>query len=105
MDGKVPSELGRLGNIEVLNLNKNAFNGELPTELADLPELQNFGITGNHFFGNLDAMFCDRPSLFVEFEAFESDCMLDELTCECCTKCCDDEGYCCDNASGLCGTE
>jgi len=65
--------------------------------------LENFYITDNHIFGNLNETFCQRPSDFAKFEALEADCLDEEVTCDCCTTCCDDTGHCCNYVEGTCG--
>lgn len=106
LEDRIPVELGRLGNLEEVHLDDNRLDGEIPTVFAEkLPQLRIFYVTNNYIIGNLDGTFCHRPDLFAQLETLETDCLDEDLTCSCCTKCCDGSGYCCDKVSDVCREE
>ncbi|MBC6473959.1 MAG: hypothetical protein GDA48_15075 [Hormoscilla sp. GM102CHS1] len=53
MSGTLPSELGSLSNLQILNLNANALSGALPSELGSLSNLQSLYLGGNDLNGTL----------------------------------------------------
>ena len=102
LQGKIPTELTRLGNLEKLYIQNNRMDGTFPTEFSNMNELRVFDATTNHFIGNMDESFCQRPSSWVEMEVLDADCMEDTLSCSCCTRCCDENSYCCDMGTNEC---
>ena len=51
MSGEIPSALGRLINLERLNLEDNQLSGEIPRELGDLTKLTRLRLGANQFTG------------------------------------------------------
>lgn len=118
IQGTIPTELGKCTKLESLYLEKNRFSGSLPRELAKLtnlnelllygngrlegtvpPEysqlssLRYFWIHGTDLSGSIDDIFCVDKS----FQSLSADCAGDpaELSCSCCTQCCDAFGAAC----------
>ncbi|KAI2496251.1 hypothetical protein MHU86_18255 [Fragilaria crotonensis] len=85
--GEIPSELGLLGELKILNLADNKFNGTVPTQLGDLSRLQTVHLENNSLGGDMES-FCKNKASFLG-----ADCD-GEITCTCCTYCC--------NASDVC---
>jgi len=86
MTGTLPSELGMLSNITDLILDLNQFTGSVPTELGLLLDLWSFSIVGTNITGSLDNIFCNRSSQVMDLYA---DCLGDppEVECSCCNYC------------------
>ena len=106
LDGKIPSQLSELRIAETLHLNDNKLDGTVPIELKNMNQLKTLYLTGNLIFGDVDEVFCKRPDSFETLSSLELDCLQEDLTCTCCSKCCDGSGYCCDNDDvGTCGEE
>jgi len=49
ISGGIPSEIGELDSLVVLNAGSNNFSGNIPTEFGNLAELQNFDV-GRFFY-------------------------------------------------------
>ena len=94
MQGNAPSELGRLGNLIQADMSYNKVGGQIPIEYRTLPELTILNLKGTVIFGDLDPIFCTRDELplVAVLESLEADCLVPELTCTCCTLCCDNAG-------------
>lgn len=89
-----PSELGNLGNLEEFDLSYNSVTGQIPIEYRTLPALTNLNLKATFIYGNLDPIFCTRNELplVAVLESLEADCLIPELTCNCCTVCCENGG-------------
>ncbi len=53
LDGEIPSELGRLSSLEVLNLWGNGFSGKIPPELGNLANLRELYLWSNELSGEI----------------------------------------------------
>jgi gliding motility-associated-like protein len=53
--GSLPSSLGSLSDLTILNLNDNKLSGEIPAELGDLDKLEYLGLWNNNLTGELPA--------------------------------------------------
>lgn len=120
--GTIPSELGRLSNLSSLNLGSNNLVGTLPTELSGLVSLQTLFLYQNDIegtipfsysslislkhlfieatglFGDVDSALCQREN---SFESFYANCAADgNITCTCCTSCCNSLGAACQSVAG-----
>ena len=64
LSGRIPSELGRLTNVELVDLSENAFTGELPNEMALMTSLRELHLhqTNGTLTGKLPA-FDTFPNL------------------------------------------
>ena len=47
----MPTEIGNLTNLNILNLHHNQFSGELPTEIGNLTNLTTLDLRFNQFSG------------------------------------------------------
>jgi hypothetical protein len=122
--GNLPSELGLLTSLALVDLSKflhesitnwilvtyffnlgcialgmnDDLKGMVPIELKELTELQDLHLSGTALNGSLSPIFCIGDSTIINFEA---DCVggvESEVLCFCCTLCCgriDDEPYSC----------
>ena len=98
--GSAPSELGNLPKLESLLLFDNSLIGSLPSSLSQLSALEMIFIEGNAFTGTADGIFChdeDDENIRDQYERFYSDCRGDspEISCTCCTHCCNRNGAGC----------
>jgi len=62
LSGTIPSELGLLTELEVLNLNNNMLQGSIPQEIANLKKLQTLDLTECFLTGTLPQRF-ESPTL------------------------------------------
>ncbi len=53
LTGEIPSELGRLSNLEVLELGGNDLSGEIPSGLGRLSNLEVLELDGNDLSGEI----------------------------------------------------
>ena len=53
MTGRVPSSIGRLENLEMLNLSSNQLFGRLPESIGSLTKLEALGLFDNQLFGDI----------------------------------------------------
>ena len=51
LTGLIPSELGKLSNLDYLSLYRNQLTGTIPTELGDLPNLKVLYLADNELTG------------------------------------------------------
>jgi hypothetical protein len=92
IDGPIPSEIGRIVELETLDLSNTDVSGALPAELGLLPNLEQVYIQGTSITGNLDIMFCEG-----QYEFVTANCLgeTSSVVCSCCTICCDATGANC----------
>eukprot|EP00980_Cylindrotheca_fusiformis_P009967 scaffold2203_cov106-Cylindrotheca_fusiformis.AAC.1 len=121
--GTIPSEIGNLQQLVHLALYQNQFSGTIPSEIGSLQQLkeldisENIGLTGTlpvefgqlesiisaYFFdmsltGGLDDLaFCKNRDLSNFLLIADCGGSKPEITCECCTTCCDVDGDNCDD--------
>jgi len=90
---QIPTAIGRLQNLETMDLSWNDFQGDVPTEMANMESLNYFDISRNRDLdGDLSSSFCEKR---FDFEYALADCAGDiRVFCECCTHCCNREGSC-----------
>eukprot|EP00538_Stauroneis_constricta_P000304 CAMPEP_0119571718 /NCGR_PEP_ID=MMETSP1352-20130426/44259_1 /TAXON_ID=265584 /ORGANISM="Stauroneis constricta, Strain CCMP1120" /LENGTH=1066 /DNA_ID=CAMNT_0007621401 /DNA_START=251 /DNA_END=3452 /DNA_ORIENTATION=- len=93
LSGTIPTELGRLDAIEVINLSQTDIAGPVPTQLGALPQLTTFIAHNTSLTGTgIMESFCsddDSTLLAKSLTTLQADC--DEIACPCCTSCCSDE--------------
>ena len=53
LEGDLPSDIGKMGVLKVLNLAKNGFSGQLPYELSKLTYLEDLDLSNNKFTGKI----------------------------------------------------
>ncbi|CAJ1944499.1 unnamed protein product [Cylindrotheca closterium] len=110
--GDLPSSIGQAKELVDIYLKGNSLSGELPEEINQLTRLQLVLLEQNGFTGDMAGKFCNpnNPSKMLNvvkisngeengiIKTLVMDCSEENLTCECCTKCC---------ASGndICNTE
>eukprot|EP00833_Pecoramyces_ruminatium_P003900 jgi/Orpsp1_1/1177932/evm.model.c7180000063399.1 len=53
LNGAIPSELGDLTKLEILNLNENNLTGSIPSQLGNLSNLNNLELSNNNLSGQI----------------------------------------------------
>ncbi len=93
LGSQIPTAIGRLTNLETMDLSWNDFQGDVPTEMSNMESLNFFDISRNRDLeGDLTSSFCEKR---FDFEFALADCAGDiRVFCECCTHCCNREGSC-----------
>ena len=77
LTGPVPSELGLLTKLSYLDIGTNDLEGSLPTELWSLTKLDKLFMDTNMLTGTVPESYCDYPK-----HSFSIDCA--NVTCSCC---------------------
>ena len=62
LNGRIPTELGSLTNLQYLNLSDNQLTGGIPTELGNLTNLQSLYLGGNRLAGCVPDGLRDVPN-------------------------------------------
>ena len=65
LSGEIPSELGNLANLEILDLGGNELSGEIPPELGKLESLEVLDLNGNELSGEIPPELGKLESLEV----------------------------------------
>jgi hypothetical protein len=106
LSGSIPTWYGLMTNLHALMLNRNELTGTIPKSLTQLKQLKVLLLDSNNLHGNANHICLSpvRPRL----EHFVADCytgkneeVLPEIECRCCTLCCDDEDFDCNNKSWM----
>jgi hypothetical protein len=90
LTGTLSTAIGLLPNMTVLSVYDNLMTGTLPSELGQLSSLNTIYLDGNSFTGSLNDTVCGLSELSI----LAADC--EEVDCPCCTVCCYDERYECE---------
>ena len=101
LEGTIPTELGRLSSLKYLMLNRNMLTGGIPPEVSSsLNRLKVFTVDNNDLTGSLDT--CLGGMIHMVADCGDPgdgcpDCDSDtkEIACPCCTKCCYDNAMRC----------
>ena len=80
LSGRIPPELGNLANLEHLNLNYNALTGGIPPELAKLENLEKLQVRDNHLTGPVPAALGGLDLSVLGLSGNDFDFPLPELT-------------------------
>lgn len=89
--GPLPAALHTM-KLETLDVSGNQLTGTISAELGNLSTLTQLRLNGNSFVGSIPTTVCD-----LMLTALESDCKPSafggsEISCSCCTACCDSNG-------------
>ena len=63
LEGNLPSSIGQLKHLEILELSFNKLEGQLPTELGNLSKLKVLAFNGNNLTGNIPSSIGNLSSL------------------------------------------
>lgn len=63
VSGEIPTEMGQLENLQMLGLAGNKMSGHIPYSLGDLKKLINIDLSGNHFVGQIPSSFSNFQNL------------------------------------------
>ena len=80
LSGRIPPELGNLASLEHLNLNYNALTGGIPPELAKLENLEKLQVRDNHLTGPVPAALGGLDLSVLGLSGNDFDFPLPELT-------------------------
>lgn len=97
LSGTLPAELGRLSELTFFYVFDNFLSGSIPSEYAMLTRLNTVYFEMNDLKGTMDDAFCKsrlEPIPLLWADCFEPV----EITCSCCTHCCNDNIGCVDLA-------
>jgi Leucine-rich repeat (LRR) protein len=61
LSGTIPTSIGMLTNLNVLNLAENHLNGTIPTEIGLLTEVQVLGLFSNQLTGTVPSSLASLP--------------------------------------------
>ena len=98
--GPIPEEFGQLTRMTELYLSGNQLTGTVPESVLNLSWLKKMHLHDNLLTGNFDKSLCDPNSLSQfrsdsSFSDVEGDCSTtNEVTCSCCSFCCDLDDCC-----------
>lgn len=93
--GAVPRELGRMSELEYLDLSDTGVAGEFPTaEIGELEEMESLFLDRTAVTGDFNTLLCELDQYYI----ITANCLPGgQVTCECCTTCCDIDGENCVN--------
>ena len=99
MSGTITGILGSLQKLSVVDLSNNKFSGTLPQALVGLRGIHQLFLHQNALTGDFDPILCPLGMDVTEsIGSFTADCRPREsnaeVTCSCCSSCCDDTGGC-----------
>lgn len=64
LEGVLPSDIGRMGGLKLLNLAMNGFSGQFPNELDKLIYLEHLDLSNNKFTGNIPDKLSSSLTVF-----------------------------------------
>jgi len=67
--GSLPSELGLLSSLSVLDFSGNSVSGTIPSQLGQLAQLTNLNLEGNSITGPLPAELAQMPLVMVDISS------------------------------------
>jgi len=82
LQGTIPTEIGDLSNLQIINLKGNNLSGNIPTEIGRLSSLQELYLEYNFLSGEMPEVVCNIGMLYLQV-----DC--DQVNCSCCSNCYD----------------
>lgn len=95
--GTISTQIGRLSDLQQLDISNNNFHGSLPSELAALTNLRELKVNGNDLTGAIPSSVCS------DVTSIHADCWPEEATgivkVDCPLTCCEE---CCDQSDGVC---
>jgi len=93
LSGTLPTHLANLKNLNELLLYGNPLSGSVPKEYINMKSLTFFWIHGTDLSGTLDNIFCTDKLV----QSLSADCAGDpiEISCMCCSQCCNSFGASC----------
>jgi len=85
LNSTIPSELNHLSDLKFLLLNDNKLNGNIPNKLGTISKLEILLLDKNDLTGQTDTLcnLTDKPVIIADCET--------ELSCNCCSLCCSDD--------------
>jgi len=104
-NGEIPTFYGLMASLSILKLNHNQLFGTIPSELSSLGNLKVLLLNNNNLYGKTKEICAATNQYLIQFT---SDCYPsmnsdteEEVSCDCCTLCCNDENTDCnDKVSG-----
>jgi hypothetical protein len=104
LTGTLPIDMDGMDRLMSLSLASNMISGSLPVSFGELGLLEQLHIQDTNITDGLEAAFCNKTILITSIGA---DCGGDtpEVTCPCCTQCCQDGEYCDLSVPAICKTQ
>jgi Leucine-rich repeat (LRR) protein len=63
LEGPIPTEIGRLTNLDVLDAGRNLLTGTIPTEIGLMANLNTLGLEDNRLNGTIPAVIGDLQDM------------------------------------------
>lgn len=100
LNGSIPTQLGSVNTLDYLLLNRNKLTGEVPATLTTMKDAQVFYLDNNELSGSLDFICQEITEKEKYLRFFTADCYKGaEIKCSCCSTCCKAGDTLCNNAA------
>jgi len=89
LSGTLPTELGRLTKLQLLEGEDNKFTGTIPSELGQMTELQVLQLNHNRLHGNFPYKYLCNIPMHIIIDCHDNDMSNDTIihNCHCCKFC------------------
>jgi Leucine-rich repeat (LRR) protein len=84
LNGTIPTELGRLTNVQELYFIYNHLTGTVPSQLGNLSKLERLSLFRMQLSGSMPSEIC---ALFDHGALMQLENSCEMVACDCCTRC------------------